>query len=340
MFPLLAAVAGYADHTTRLLPGGRGVFEHYGFHVLFLSAPVLIYLAWRVVQNLAKTIAEPLPGSSPAAAAGLPALRHALLDFVLCRSSREKGFLLLLRMVGLFAFLANADNTRRPELVYGQDVFDSSRHTFGYLAGRVFLGYYWIYLLPLIAYIAFATMAVIIRLAAYVDELPDYDVSCFASDGCGGFKELGRLMTLVVYLWVPIVVAVIALMETHANFYATLKLSVALVVLIPAQLFLPFARLHRVLARLKERKLATLERFLLATEQTIDVRHPARHVKSDNPSAERSIEPYLRLLAGESVYRYTSEMATWPYLKSDFVRWLSPFVPIAVSFASKRLGWS
>jgi hypothetical protein len=339
LFPTLAGVAAYFDHTARLLPNGRGLVEHYGFHALFLSAPVLVYLTWRVVTSLAKIIAEPLPWLSPTPPPELSDLQHTLQNSVLCRSAKAKGFLLMMRMVGVFAFLANADNTRRPELVYGQDVFDSSRHLLGYFAGRLFLGYYWIYLLPLIAYIAFATVAVTIRLAAYVDELPDYDVSCFASDGCGGFKELGRLMTLVVYLWVPIVVVVIALMETHTNFYATLKLSVALVVIIPAQLFLPFARLHRVLTRLKARKLATLERFLTATERAINVKAETAEARPEDPTERRAIEPYLRLLAGESVYRHTSEMATWPYIKSDVMRWLTPFVPIAVSFAFKRLGW-
>jgi hypothetical protein len=337
VFPLLAVAAGYFDNTTRLLPRGRGVFEHYGFHALFISAPVLVLLAWLVVRTLAKVIAEPLPWLSPTASAGLTTLQQSLQDLAVCRSAKAKGLLLLMRTVGVFAVVANAASTRYPELVYGEDVFDSSRHALGYLAGRVFLGYYWIYLLPLIAYLAIATVVVAVRLASYVDSLPDYDIRCFASDGCGGFKELGRLMTLVVYLWVPIVAVVVALAQTHTNFYATLKLSAVLAVLIPAQLFLPFLRLHRVLTRLKERKLQILERFLTNAERTIDMK---RGDGNDGPQQglERSNGTYLRLLAGESIYRHTAAIVTWPYIKSDVVRWLTPFAPIVLSFAVKRLG--
>lgn len=338
-FPLLALLAGYLDDTLWLPASARGVLEHYGFHALFVSAPVIVYLAWRVAATLAKIIAEPLPGLSPKASAGLSSLQRTLQDAVLCQSGKQQGLLGLMRMVGVFAVAVNANNTRFPELIYGQDVFDSSRHALGYLAGRVFLGYYWIYLLPLVAYLAGAAVFAAYRLATFVDELPDYDVRCFASDGCGDFKELGRLMTLVVYLWVPVVVVIIALTRTHALFYATLKLSVGLAVAIPLQLFLPFVRLHRVLERLKERKLAALERFLTLAEHTIDVKRPGRAADSQT-KVDISPAPYLRLLAGESIYRHTAAMTTWPYMKSDVMRWVTPFVPIAISFAFKRLGLS
>lgn len=338
VFPLLALIAGYADRTMYLPGRARGVLDHYGYHALFLSAPVLVYLLCRTLTALAKIISDPMPWLSQRASSALRALQRELKDAATCRSPRAKGLLLLFRTVGVFAVAANASSTRYPEIVYGQDVFDSSKHLLGYVAGRVFLAYYWVYLLPLVAYIAAVSVAIAFRLARFVDELPDYDVRCFASDGCGGFKELGRLMTLVVYLYVPIVVVLVALMETHTNFYATLKLSALLVVIIPAQLFLPFARLHRLLSRLKERKLAALERFLTDTELSIDIAGLSEDSKRDESNAERAIAPYLRLLAGESIYRHTVAISTWPYIKSDVFKWLTPFMPIMISFAVKRIG--
>jgi hypothetical protein len=339
LFPSLALVAGYLDATTHLMAhGGRGVFEHYGFHALFLSAPALVYLLTLVVTALAKEISEPLPWLNPSDKS--TKLEEELQEITFCRTAKAKRLLLLLRMVGTVAVVANADSTRHPELVYGQDVFDSSRHALGYLAWRAFLSYYWIYLLPLVTYLAFAAVAVAIRTAAQVDQLPEYDIRCFASDGCGGFKDLGRLMTLVVYLWIPVVVVIIALMETHTNVYATLRISIALALVIPAQLFLPFLRLHRVLTRLKDRKLAALERFLTTSERAIDMKKDAHSAPADERTSLRAMTPYFRLLAGESIYRHTTAMTTWPYIKSDVLRWITPFVPIAMSFAAKRLGLS
>lgn len=339
-FPLLALVAGWADETTSLLArGGRGVVEHYGFHALFVSAPVLVYLSWRVAMALSAIIAQPLPWIGFARSEEIVELQKSLEDIATCRPPKMKALLALMRFVGFAAVVVNAASTRMPELIYGQDVFDSSRHAVGYLAGRLFLGYYWFYLLPLVAYLAFAAIAVAVLVAAHVDGLNDYEIRCFASDGCGGFKELGRLMTMVVYLWVPIVIVIIALRETHTNFYATLKLSAVLAVIIPAQLFLPFLRLHRVLSRLKERKLAALERFMTNSERAINPRGAKRR-DDGNHGSERSIVPYVRLLAGDSIYRYTTAMTTWPYIKSDVMRWLTPFVPLLVSVTLKRLGLS
>jgi hypothetical protein len=334
-FPLLAFVAGWADDTTKLLPRGRGVVEHYGFHALFLSAPILAFLAWRVATAMALIISQPFQAMGVIRSAESVRLQNGLEDVALCRKPKMQVLLALMRFVGIVAVVANAASTRIPESVYGQDVFDSSSHALGYLAGRLFLGYYWIYLLPLVAYLAVSAIVAAVRIAAYVDDLPDYEIRCFASDGCGGFKELGRLMTLVVYVWVPIVAVVIALMETHTNFYATLRVGAALVILIPAQLFLPFLRLHRVLTRLKERKLKLIEHYMNESERSIDVRTSRRN---DQGTSERSIVPYVRLLAGDSIYRQTTAMSTWPYIKSDVLRWLTPFVPVLVSFTLKRLG--
>lgn len=336
LFPTLALIAGYYDNSMFLPGTGRGVAEHYGFHALFLSAPVLLYLTCRILKAMAKIISDPLPWLSPNASAALASLQRSLQDFAICRLDKYKGLLLLMRTVGVFAVVANAASTRYPLAVYGQDVFDSSRHAIGYLSGRVFLAYYWIYLLPLIAYFALVALYVAIRIASFVDQLPEYEIRCFASDGCGGFRALGRLMTLVVYLWVPIVVIVIALMETHTNFYATLKLGAGLAIIIPAQLFLPFVRLHDVLKRLKERKLATLERFLTSTERIITVKRKSGD--NSDTTSERSTMPYLRMLAGDTIYRQTTAMSTWPYLKTDFVRWVMPFAPLALSVTLKQFG--
>ena len=338
-FPLLALVAGWADGTISLFArGGRGVAEHYGFHALFLSAPVLVYLSWRVVTALSALIAQPLPWIGAVRTEALVKLQKSLDDIATCRTPRAKTLLWMMRFVGFAAVVANAASTRTPVLIYGQDVFDSSRYAVGYLAGRVFLGYYWFYLLPLVAYLAFAAVAVAVRVAAHVDGLKDYDIRCFAADGCGGFKELGRLMTMVVYLWVPIVVVITALKETHTNFYATLQLSALLAVIIPAQLFLPFLRLHRVLSNLKERKLSALERFLTNSESAINANDSKK--RENRNDAERSVVPYVRLLAGDSIYRHTTAMTTWPYIKSDVMRWLAPFVPLLISVTLKRLGLS
>jgi hypothetical protein len=326
LFPTAAILAGISEATLHLSGGGRGVLDHYGFHALFLSAPVLTWMLSAFVLRLVAIIADAtwFEGSLNA-----KKLQDELVKLATGRDRRGAILLALMRSVGVAAAIANASSTRYPLLVYGQDVWDSIHHPTGYVVGRAFLTYYWVYLLPLVAYFAAIATYATVRIALLVEESSDHELRCFAADGCGGFRALGSLMTAVVYMYVPIVIVVVALSHTHTNFYPTLKLSAALAILIPAQLFLPFIRLHRTMVLLKQRKLAKIEKLLTEAERTIPAELP-RGWES------RLAASYLRLLAGASLYQQTAGMTTWPYMRKDALKWLTPFIPLAVSTVVKR----
>jgi hypothetical protein len=243
------------------------------------------------------------------------------------------------RSVGFAAVVANAASTRYPEFVYGQDVFDSLRHIYGYIAGRTFLAYYWVYLLPYAAYFIYVAVDTTVSIVSHVKQGTEYSLRCFASDGCGGFKDLGQLMIIAVYMYMPIVMVIVALSHTHRNFYPTLLLSAVLVVLIPAQLFLPFLRLHHRLKVLKGQRLSDLERYLTIAEITVLRSSPRQPDRPLRPRvADLPLSSYLKLLAGDTLYRQTAALSTWPYVRADALKWVTPFIPIMTSAVLRRYG--
>jgi hypothetical protein len=329
LFTAAAILAGVAEGTLYLPGAGRGVLDHYGFHAILLSAPILVWMLCAFVIRLASIIGEPTWFEDHNKTADAIKRQHELIELVLGREKRGAVLLALMRLIGIFAVIANASNTCNPELVYGQDVFDSIHHPIGYVVGRIFLTYCWAYALPLLAYfIAMATIATV-RITKLVEQSDEPGLRCFAADGCGGFRVLGSLMNSIVYMFVPIALAVVALSHTHANFYPLLKLSIVLALLIPAQLFLPFIRLHYVMVLLKQRKLSQIEKMLTAAERALPD-EPRRGWES------RLIVPCLRLLAGATLYQQASEMTTWPYVRKDALKWVTPFVPLVVSTLAKN----
>lgn len=337
-FLLFFVFAGVVDDTFDITDG-RGVRDHYGFHALLLSAPALVYLCCWLMSTIARIIADPRLRHHAAPAVGIGSLREELCQVALRRSAVAVRMLWYFRSVGFAALVANAASTRYPLLIYGQDVFDSSSHITGYIAGRIFLAYYFVYLLPYVAYFIYVAVSTTVSIVRHVRLGTGYDLRCFASDGCGGFKNLGQLMIIAVYMYLPIVMVIVALSHTHRNFYPTLALSAILALLVPAQLFLPFLQLHRMLASLKSRRLHDLEQLLTKAEiALLSYRANDPRLSSQAQLPDMPLGSYLRLIAGNALYKQTVALSTWPYVRADVMKWISPFIPIVTSVVLRRYG--
>src|SRR5207248_761926 len=136
-----AILAGVMENTLHLPRGGRGVLDHYGFHALFLSAPALVWMLCTFVLRLITVTTETAWFGGSDENPNAKCLRDELVGLLLTRNRRGATFLALMRAVGVAAAIANASSTRYPEIVYGQDVFDSIYHPAGYVIGRLFLTY-------------------------------------------------------------------------------------------------------------------------------------------------------------------------------------------------------
>lgn len=335
LFPVVCLLAAIMDETLLLrgTNGGRGLFEHWGTLTQLASIPAILFLTYRIVRRLAEAIAaftgtnhhEDDSGSAPHPADDT--FVRSAMQLLTCTKPPCRVLLGLLMLTGFFSLIVNAQNTRHAERVYGQDVWDSSEHVCGYVAGRLFLGFEWIYIFPVVAYVAGAAFVVVSMLTKHIVTSERRAPSPFAPDGCGGFRVLGQVMLGFVFLDVPFACIVVAHVVTHDLFYLTLGLAGSLFGLaVGVQLFLPFLDLHRYLKTHKARMLSQLAGMIDGAQAALLA-----------PDAPGATAPQLTMLALLGAYREARTLNTWPYLGTDVVKWASPLLPIVTAITSKML---
>ncbi len=99
---------------------------------------------------------------------------------------------------GLFFLAINSYQTTNPVWYYGNDVFDSSMHTFSYIAMRIVLGLSWVVLYPYSIVVLIAVAGNIYRLTAILKERKRLAYKRFHPDGCVGYAFVGTINFLVI----------------------------------------------------------------------------------------------------------------------------------------------
>lgn len=306
----------------------RGLLTHYGTLSNLVAVPITfllgIYLIHSVCSLFNSAVAL-VPVNAIGALRALRAERERFETIVRVAVLEHRFILVLLRMIGIYALIVNAQSTRSPEIIYGSDVWDSSAHLAGYIAGRVLLGVAWIYVFPVIGYWLLASVMTVRRVASILVESSQPIVSPFSQDRCGGFRALGECMLAASYVAVPLLTMVVAHAYTHVNFYGTLAIAAALTAAaVASALFLPFLALHRFLTDWKRSQLERINRGLSVYDP-------------DSPTPGGDSVPHLRLLAQNVLLTRIEQMNTWPYSPVDRLRWLGPALPIMASLGIKVL---
>lgn len=323
LLPVGCFLAAWHDGTLYLekVNGGKGLMEHPAFWALFISGPAFVVLLFSICKRMSQVIDLFCPPSPPAK--GKPTTKschHRVLDLLMCRTPSLKAGFAAMMFFGLLSLLANYQNTRIADRVFGHDVWDSSRHLFGFYAAKVFLAFEWVYLFPLAIYLALAASASILLIVNSLSANRDIKIRPFEPDGCGGYRPLGQAMIVVIYLNVPFALVLAADIHVHRNLYLTIALAVALLVAIVAfEIFAPFLRLHSLLSKGKANRLLELSEIISRQEMAL---RSAKGPKGIETSTSLSV------LAIAEVYRQVKGMHTWPYLPIDRLKWTMPFIPI------------
>lgn len=331
LFPILIINVGIIENTLKLqnFNNGRGVLEHFGTWSLVISGPALVLIIIHLCSRMKKiitTLYEKLLANAPKNE--VDNFFVQIIDILRCRTPQYKIIFYLMMSFGLFSTIVNFQNTRQAVFIYGQDVWDSSVYPLGFVVGKIFLGFLWIYLFPVIIYLACASWLCILLISNKIVFKKWLEVSSFASDGCGGFREFGNTMIVITYVEIPFISIIIAHTYTHTNFYITLLFAMVLVgVGSLAVLFLPFLKLHRFLTDAKIQLLNQLDCYI-AKQQNLFFMD-----QKGNPN--QSTLPYLSVIASSNLYHQTQKMSTWPYLPVDLVKALGPFLPSLIAIFTK-----
>jgi hypothetical protein len=332
VFPLLALVCALIDGTLSLhtQTGGTGLLEHYGYWAQFVSCPVLVVLAFVLLKRTLRVLGRPLnphPDAEPGTVRDgtlSGETQRELLDLLGCKGAAHKSLFVLMITIGLFALIVNIQNTRTPESIYGADVWDSSQHMFGYISGRLFLGFEWLYVFPLIGYISLACWIAVQKVVRNVVQAGNLKFHPFATDKCGGFRPLGEAMSVLAYIAFPFAVIIVAHVYTHPLFYPTLWFGTVLfAVALIAILFLPFWQLH-IAVRQSKRALSARIGHLI--DSRVDLILGTHGEDTESLQAESAM-----IIAASSVLSRSEATSTWPFLPSDIPRLLLPILPSLVA---------
>lgn len=329
VFPLLAFGVCWRENTLWLAEAneGRGLLEHYGTLSQFLACPVLLVLLFLLIRRVAAAAAVVANVSS--LGLGETEAQRSTIDFLTCRSLANKVLFSLMSLFGAFCWVINLQNTRHPQQIYGNEIWDSSTYLLGYLVGRLFLAFEWIYLFPLVVYLALAAAITTVLAVRDLLTVESFELSIFAPDGCGGMRPLGGAMLAIAYVALPFVVVIVAHHLTHANAYSTLVFATIMVTAgLVAIAFLPFVSLHRLLQTKKQLKLSQLSERIRKEE--------ARLEEKNGDSG--ALSAAVGLLASTALYQRTAAVRTWPYLPEDWFQWVLPLLPLLAGLIQRGGG--
>jgi hypothetical protein len=329
-FTALSFMSCYVEQTLWLPPPDRGLLQHYGTMANLAGSPLLLILTLLLLKRSAQAVDRYTEsgtgsGSFPRLSYGV---HDRLVEVLSFRSVLSVTLLSLMVLVGGLGLVMNILNTRHPVTTYGQNVWDASQYTGGYIVGRLLLAFEWLIVLPLAGYFTIVSVLAVTTIVAGYTRGDRRNLRPLDADGCGGFRLLGQVVLHVVYVLAVVGAILVAHVITHRNFYDTLGLAIGVFVVSVGVLFVPFLQLHRLLAEAKESLLRSLGEEMWSYQVALE----------DAQNKAAALIPAVSLLAQNSVYQRASALRTWPYLPVDRIKWLVPLLPALVGLVLREQG--
>ena len=229
LFPSFSFLSCTIEYTIYLPGNGRGFFQHYGYWALFATAPILILLTLFLIDklifltsNISKFITE---------AEVPPPLKNKIEKSLnsLALRTKTKYIFYLFQIIGLLGSIANIVNTIKPKGIYGNDVYDSFSYFWGFLSGKFFLSFIWIFVYPTVFFIIYHVSWTMLDILRHLYQKQILFIDFFNKDNCGGVSIFGLINFIIVSIYMNIIIVLFALSITHANNYPTLVLSIGFV---------------------------------------------------------------------------------------------------------------
>ena len=221
VLPIIILGATLLDGTI-WLSEGRGLSNHHGFWIIFVTTPGLILLCGALLDRFMKLLHEPetylTATVSSAQLAGLQQLARDEVDG-LCLKSRARYVLFLCVIVGLSYFILNIVQTWEPSGTYGHDVFDAWTHRTGYFATKAYLLPVFTVVYPIAIFVALHITLSMVHLLFYLCENDVLEISYFHQDNCGGTSCFGELNLFVMGIYTLLFAVLAGMWLTHDRTY-------------------------------------------------------------------------------------------------------------------------
>jgi len=218
----LVIVCSYFEKTCKLPDDGRGLSIHYGIWAIFVGSPLLVIISSvayfkfvRTIQDLGHyTIGSTMPSDLK------KIVDKTLASLRLQTWTRYLFYLILL--VAWTCWLKNVIQTIHPYDSYGNDVFDSYAHPWGFYSFKLYLAFLWVAVYPVMTYAALHIFASMIYILRYMGKNKLFRLDFFHEDECGGVSVFGEINLLLLSMTFIVLATVIAIKLTHLGNYPTI----------------------------------------------------------------------------------------------------------------------
>ena len=219
--PILILCATWVDGTIRMLEG-KGLANHHGFWIIFVSTPGIILLCGALLDRFMKLLREPegylTATASPSQLAGLQEIAHKQVEG-LCLRTRARYLLFLFVFVGLVYFIINIVQTWQPFGTYGHVVFDAWAHRTGYFATKVYLLPVFTVVYPVAIFVSLHVTLSMVLLLLYLCNNDVLEISYFHQDNCGGTSCFGEVNVFIMGTYALLFAVLAGMRLTHDRTY-------------------------------------------------------------------------------------------------------------------------
>lgn len=265
-FPFLIAWCCGVDDTLELPADGKGLLQHYGFWVIFITTPLILILSAVLLERFIATITNldvHYVGSDSKTESSLSELIQRLVDHISLRSLTSTILAVLATALAGFATY-NIVTTLDPRLVYGHDVFDAVKHQYGFAATKVYVFVVFTVVWSIAVFLATSVTVSLVILLKFLTQHQILQINVFHSDNCGGTSSFGTLNLLVLALYVCLLSVPIAMFLTHKRTYLVMDVSIFGCFLLLVQNIVGVYYIRRLIAQKKEECIQATSRLLNA----------------------------------------------------------------------------
>ena len=214
--------ASYHDNTFFLAGVGKGLLEHKGLWVLLITDPILI-IAIGLSQRKLLYMLHAIP-ISRRYKSNERYIRHCETKIKRCLYNFTKFHYLYMFfvVVGVLSTINNIHQTHHPVHYYGNDVFDSTTYTLGFLANKFNLFVSWAIVYPLVFFHSIIVCSSANKIFKTIIKKERLSPVVNHPDDCFGFSSVGDFNVFLVIPFFFIYQVMYFLHETHSANYSSL----------------------------------------------------------------------------------------------------------------------
>ncbi|HKR02258.1 MAG TPA: hypothetical protein VJT09_16390 [Pyrinomonadaceae bacterium] len=254
LFPVFILVACWIDGTLRMQDQGKGLTQHYGYWVIFVTTPVIFFLTLHLLDtflNAIRNIDNYCVDLTSELRTRVDKLVQRHIRSLSLRS-RSVWILVFIVVILLFWWLVNVIKTTSPFETYHHDVFDASTHRFGFYTAKVYSLLFFSLVYSVAIFVALHITVSMISILKFLNRHKILRIDLFHEDNCGGTSKFGNINLMILGIYANFFAVTYAMYMTHRQTYLAMTASlIACSLLAVAQSVAAVYYIHKTVAKKK-----------------------------------------------------------------------------------------